>query len=1338
MLLTKRVVLLFIVFATSSLLLKSAAQCFIPVGQRIVSTDTNGLSLSWTHVQADSFEIEIREISNQSNISTFYKAFSNNITISNLKSGTAYDYRIRAFCPNGSISNWTIRLPFSTVIINALDPCDLGIPLLDRNCGNNNFQEFKILVTDFENRRLGVDINLLEVRAIISHSWPSDLKIQLTSPSGKTTELSRYNGLGRDHFGDPSVPDCGTPVVFTPLACQRISDTQDPFIGSFLPEGSFEVFNDSSSPSGIWTLSICDTVETDIGVLQHIKLQFTDDACIPPLVVNFRDIGPDYVEVELAQTPTCDYFWLECVPAGQLPGYKDQKGSPLNILNKIDCASGNTRITGLKSGTEYKLYARSECSDNTFSSNTCGIEFSTLCHEIAFRSGFDSLEICEAFCNNICELDSLWQNIPGKGLTWNVQKGTTPTADTGPESDVFGHGKYIYVEASDPFCLDNGPASIVSPCVQWISEDTTACDLSFHFHMSGISGSELSLELSIDEGNTWQTLWLERQTNNPHWQRVDLDLLAYRNQVLKLRFNGQPFGNLGDIGLDEISFSSGALIMPQNNRYYADKDNDTYGDPDESILSCLLTPPAGYVRNSLDCDDNNASVHPGSEEIPCNLIDDNCNGKVDDVVGSLEIQGIIIRDETCQGAKNGQIEVLLRGGIPPFQVRWSDGGTSLLRSNLAQGFYHVSIQDAAGCLVKADSIFIFGNEIFTIDVISFEGNTCPGVPNGTISLEGVGGEAPYFYAWSDGNFGNVRYNLMEGTYTVTVSDMNGCEVIQQFQITPSSTPQIQTLEMRQPSCPDREDGLIRIRVLSSKLPVQYLWSDGSTTSILRNIGPGIYSVTIEDADGCINTAAFTLTAPPPVEVQLTALDPITCPGGRNGAIKVKTSGGTPPFTYNWNNGLSFSKDLNGLATGHYNLTVTDVKNCKALLDSVFVREPLPFVLDSVHITDNKCLMTQNGLINVEISGGTTPYRYFWSTGATATTIDNLASGFYQLTITDLQDCKHTFPAFRVQSLNIPLQLIIDSLGNNLCFNNEDGLIGIRTIDAELPVEFHWSTGLKNSLFAASDTIKSLRSGFYGVTVTDQSGCIGIIDNIQVNGPTAPLSYRMFVEQPIKCHNTPTGAIGVMVEGGTSPYYYDWSSGSTESVTDQLLAGSYYCEISDANQCQIITQSIDLSNPSPIDLKLIIEEEACQAQNGSILAQVSGGTSPYDITWNVNNILYYENPITSLDCGTVLLQIEDASGCQLDSIIQLGSTAIIKIADNNIKIYPNPAYDWLFLDYDGHVPDNRLFISSLEGKVQLSYVQEPLSSFQKINISMLLPGMYVLHLEGGYKTLFVKL
>jgi hypothetical protein len=206
--------------------------------------------------------------------------------------------------------------------------------LLDRNCGNNNFQEFKILVSEYENRRLGEDINLLEVRTIITHSWPSDLKLQLTSPSGKTAELSRYNGLGRDHFGDPSAPDCGTPVVFTPLACQRISDTQDPFIGSFLPDGSFEIFNDGSSPSGIWTLSICDTVETDIGVLQHIKLQFTDDACIPPLEVNHNGYRVRIMQiVEVSQTPTCDFFWIEMVslPASCPRELRIRKGAPLNI-----------------------------------------------------------------------------------------------------------------------------------------------------------------------------------------------------------------------------------------------------------------------------------------------------------------------------------------------------------------------------------------------------------------------------------------------------------------------------------------------------------------------------------------------------------------------------------------------------------------------------------------------------------------------------------------------------------------------------------------------------------------------------------------------------------------------------------------------------------------------------------------------------------------------------------------------------------------------------------------------------------------------------------------------
>jgi hypothetical protein len=1338
MLLTNKFILPVFIILLSSLFQKSEAQCFIPVGQRINSTDTNGLSLSWTHLQADSFEIEIREISNQNNISVFYKAYSTNITIADLKSGTAYDYRIRAYCQNGSVSNWTLRLPFTTVFVNAVNPCGLGIQLLDRNCGNNNFQEFKILVSDYENRRLGMDINLLEVKSIITHSWPSDLKIQLTSPSGKTAELSRYNGLGRDHFGNPSVPDCGDPIIFTPLACLRLSETQNSFTGSFLPDGNFDVFNDGNSPSGIWTLSICDTVETDIGVLQHIKLQFTDDACIPPLVVNLRDIGPDYAEIDLSQTPTCDYFWIELVPSGQLPGYKDQKGSPLNILNRIDCTTGRIRISGLNSGTEYKLFVRSECGENTYSSNTCGIGFSTLCHTIAFRSGFDSLDICDAFCNNMCQLDSLWENMTGKGLTWNIHKGSTPTADTGPEGDVFGIGQYLYVEASDPVCLENGPASIVSPCVQWVSEDTSSCDVSFHYHMSGISGSVLSLDVSADEGKTWQTLWMDNQTNNPNWQRVDVDLLPYRNQIVKLRFNGQPLGNLGDIGLDEITFGSGAALMPQHNRYYADKDKDGYGDPGESILSCLLSPPSGYVINNQDCDDNNAAVHPGAEEIPCNLLDDNCNGKIDDVIGTLEIQGIIIRDETCQGAKNGQIEVLLRGGIQPFQVRWSDGGTTLLRSNLAQGFYHVSIQDAAGCVVRADSIFVFGNEIFNIDVVSLTGNTCPGVSNGSIELEAVGGEDPYFYAWSDGIFGHVRQNLKEGAYTVTVSDMNGCEATQQFNIIPSSTPQIQTLEMRQPSCPDREDGLIRIRVLSSKLPVQYIWNDGSTSSILRNIGPGTYSVTIQDGDGCTNEAVFILTAPPPVEVQLTALDPVTCPGGRNGAISIKTNGGTLPLTYNWNNGLSFSKDLNGIATGFYNLTVTDAKNCKAILDSVFVSEPPPFALSTLEITDNKCLMTQSGIVHPEITGGTAPYRYFWSTGSTSPKIEDLASGFYQLTITDLQQCKHTFPAFRVQSLNIPLPLVIDSLGGNLCFNDQNGLIGIRALNADLPVEFHWTTGLKNNQYSTTDTINALRSGFYGVTVTDHAGCIGVLDNIQVNGPIAPITYRMFIEQPVLCHNTPTGTIGVMVEGGTTPYTYSWNNGSTVALTSQLMAGNYQCTITDSNHCQIITQAIDLINPPPIDITLSVNDETCQEQEGSVQVFLNGGTSPYDIVWEVGNTLYYENPITSLPCGEVHLMIEDANGCQIDSIIYLGNTSVYKETDYQCRIYPNPTQDWLFFDCRGLSQTTQCYISSLDGKVQRTYTLLTSQSIQQINISNLLPGMYVLHMDGGFKSLFVKL
>src|SRR5690606_2482910 len=96
-------------------------------------------------------------------------------------------------------------------------------------------------------------------------------------------------------------------------------------------------------------------------------------------------------------------------------------------------------------------------------------------------------------------------------------------------------------------------------------------------------------------------------------------------------------------------------VIPNDNIYYIDRDNDGYGDANEFIFSCLETPPAGYVSNNLDCDDTNPMVNPSMEEIPCNGIDDNCSGQIDDTSGSMTIDNINITDESCLGAMDGSI-----------------------------------------------------------------------------------------------------------------------------------------------------------------------------------------------------------------------------------------------------------------------------------------------------------------------------------------------------------------------------------------------------------------------------------------------------------------------------------------------------------------------------------------------------------------------------------------------------------------------------------------------------------------------------------------------------------
>ena len=221
---------------------------------------------------------------------------------------------------------------------------------------------------------------------------------------------------------------------------------------------------------------------------------------------------------------------------------------------------------------------------------------------------------------------------PGDNTDWIAYQGATPTEFTGPSGTRNGDGKYLYLESSGESCGTSATAILQSRCLA-ISGNLNGCDLSFWYHMYGSHTGQLSLEISADAGNSWSSLLTINGNQDDQWINTSVDLSAYHGQFAKLRFLAtKGDGFLSDIAIDDIIIYGSNPVDSSDIRYYADLDQDDYGSMDSSACFCLLNPPDGFVDNALDCDDNDATISPGNSERPCNLVDDNCDGNVDEGV----------------------------------------------------------------------------------------------------------------------------------------------------------------------------------------------------------------------------------------------------------------------------------------------------------------------------------------------------------------------------------------------------------------------------------------------------------------------------------------------------------------------------------------------------------------------------------------------------------------------------------------------------------------------------------------------------------------------------------
>lgn len=601
---------------------------------------------------------------------------------------------------------------------------------------------------------------------------------------------------------------------------------------------------------------------------------------------------------------------------------------------------------------------------------------------------------------------------------------------------------------------------------------------------------------------------------------------------------------------------------------------------------------------------------------------------------------------SCNGAGDGAVYAHVTGGTAPVNYGWTDGNTSLTRTNLLPGTYILTVSDASGCN-RSDTVVITQPAPMTVNVADVTQTNCSGTGTGVLTAVVNGGFAPYGFVWNSIPVQNdsILDGVTAGTYSVSVTSNGGCTATDNGTLTINTGGNTVTVNppvINNVSCNGGNDGVITASATGGSGVFNYAWSNGQNSATITTLDVGSYTVTIDDGAGCTATVTYQITEPTPVVINAPLVTNIGCGGNLTGSITANASGGIPNYSYNWTqqtNSQPYSgQTITGLSADDYVLTVSDGNNCTATATYTVTSVPaLSFTQSSLNAT---CNGATDGSATITITTGTAPYSYDWNgTGASTNATFSAGAGVVNVTITDL-NCVVT----ATFTISEPTAVVVNqvSLTDVSCFAGSDGTIVVAGAGGTPGAlgdgyTYFWSNGQTTS---AANT---LPASWVTVTVTDGNNCTGtasfiIAEPSQLTGNA--------ISTNASCFQTTDGTITSNPSGGTSPYAFLWTNAQTTQIASNLGAGIYSCTITDANGCTAVTVGL-VSEPSEIFVSGNPTKVSCVGDaDGTISPSASGGTTPYVFTALLNGTDYPETNgiISGLPTGNYVLQVTDANGC----------------------------------------------------------------------------------------------
>ncbi|PCH93440.1 MAG: hypothetical protein COB85_07090 [Bacteroidetes bacterium] len=631
---------------------------------------------------------------------------------------------------------------------------------------------------------------------------------------------------------------------------------------------------------------------------------------------------------------------------------------------------------------------------------------------------------------------------------------------------------------------------------------------------------------------------------------------------------------------------------------------------------------------------------------------------------------VVGSDVSCNGACDGVANAFVSGGTAAYTYAWN---TAPAQSNasatgLCPGTYTVNIVDANGCNTS-DGVVITEPPLLTSSISSVNHVTCNGGTDGNATVGSSGGTQPYTYLWNDlsGQTDSIAVNFSAGTYLVTVTDANGCDVFNEVLIV---EPQLLTASVALSgiiSCKGADDGQATVSTTGGTPAYTYLWNDVSaqTTSTADGLTPGNYIVTITDLYGCITTSSIGITEPDLLTAAIGDSSNVSCFGGSNGSATVTVVGGTAAYTFLWNDiSAQSNATASGLSVGNYVVTITDANGCDTLTN-VYISEPSLLTHTITSVVDVRCNGDCDGTATVAASGGTPGYSYVWNTtpfqsNATAT---GLCPGEYIITVIDANGCvtSDTVTIIEPKVLVISLDPIVFHVK---CKGGSNGEATVTVTGGSTPYTYAWDDPFTQTTATAT----GLSAGPYIALVTDSNNC-GSTGNVTVTifEPSQFLAVGITDSSAVSCSGGSDGTATALASGGTPFYTYSWSTVPVQnsSAATGLSAGLYTVIVSDANGCDT-SISVNIDEPTLV-VALIASSTSVTCQSGSdgtVTASASGGTTPYSFSWSTSPA-QTTSIATGLMAGTYTVTVTDSNNCASSSAVIITAPDSVLISTTSV-------------------------------------------------------------------------